>query len=235
MSTETYEKQYKVLNYSEEKYPFTRIIADYLETDELELLNYHDSEVLPSVENSFYKNMEQSVIFKKLYQNLYSSQGSRFYDVYKLFIEDVIRPQYNEPIYYQNRPSHRILFRDLKGTARYHRDSDYGHKVHEINYWVPQTDAYDSNSIWISEDVDKNAPDDHKAVTINRGQYLRFPGATLSHGAVANTTNKTRVSFDFRIIPASLADEITIAEAAIALTDGENPIQANAQKFVLCE
>ena len=145
----------EIYSYNLEKYNFSKIIADYLEVDDLSQLRSSVREEGEASQFSLYKNMEQSAAYQRLYSCLNGSEGKLFYDTYERFIREVIRPQYNEPVFYQKKPTHRILFMDSPGVSRFHRDRDYGHSVAEINYCVPQTDAYDTNTIWIESEEGK--------------------------------------------------------------------------------
>ncbi|MGB3774264.1 MAG: hypothetical protein WA951_03315 [Leeuwenhoekiella sp.] len=217
----------EIINFDKEKFPFHKVIADLLESDKLDALSSEN--ISGERTNSYYKNMEQTPLFKKMYENLEGEKGSRFYELYRLFIEKVIRPKYTESIYYQKKPSHRILFKDIEGEARFHKDSDYGHSHDEINYWLPQTAAFDSNSIWIEQN---EGAGDYKSVNLKVGQCVQFNGAGLSHGAFPNSTGKTRVSFDFRVIPVSKMKE---NEHLKERERDNNPVMANALKFSFCE
>ncbi|WP_051907948.1 hypothetical protein [Flavimarina sp. Hel_I_48] len=217
----------KIIDFDKEEFPFHKIIADYIDTTALDSLS--SANMTPEGTNSYYKNMEQHPIFKKMYQKLGGDEGQWFYKLYQRFIVEVIRPHYNEAIYYQRKPSHRILFKDIKGEARFHKDSDYGHSSDEVNYWLPQTEAFETNSIWIEQHLEKG---DYEPVSLKVGQCLQFNGANFRHGAFRNSTGKTRVSFDFRIIPATKMKTEALNDANEA---GDNPVMSNAHKFVLCE
>lgn len=217
----------QIIDFDKGEFPFDQIIADFLGIDQLDALSSENTSSESA--NSFYKNMEQTPLFKKLYEKLDGAEGARFYDLYRRFIKEVIRPKYDESVYFQSKPSHRILFKDIEGEARFHKDSDYGHSSDEVNYWLPQTAAHDSNSIWIEQHEDAG---DYKPVDLKVGQCVQFNGAGLSHGAFPNTTGKTRVSFDFRIVPASKMKKGSDSLEAGSI---ENPVMANAHKFAFCE
>ncbi|MGB5982123.1 MAG: hypothetical protein WBG46_08270 [Nonlabens sp.] len=219
----------EILNYKTEDYPFHIVISELI-GESLSLATTGENNFVEA--NSFYKNMESVPLFEKMYSGLGSEQGKSFYLLYEKFIKNIIRPQFDESIYYQKKPSHRILFRDLKGEARFHRDSDYGHEKHEINYWVPQTRAFESNSIWIES---KKGKLDYSPVNLEVGEYLKFHGAVLSHGAVDNKTDRTRVSFDFRVIRESDFLESLTAKGANQYTADNNPVRSNAHTFVKCK
>ncbi|MGB3798185.1 MAG: hypothetical protein WA952_00140 [Lewinella sp.] len=220
----------KILSYDAERYPFEKLFQDFLDTKALSELtaSYSDE---PSLANSLYKNMEQSPVFKRMYRELEAPGGQVFYDLYARFIEEEVRPQFDGPIYYQAKPSHRILFADVPGQSRFHRDADYGHDTNEINYWVPLTPAYGTNTFWIESEVGQA---NYEPVETKPGEYVRFPGATHAHGAKANTTGRSRVSFDFRVIPADLAPP-AYREGSNQNEGEDNPVRANALKFIYCE
>ena len=218
-----------LFDYDTAQYPFRKLISAYIGTEELETLHAnYDSD--PALANSLYKNMEQSPVFKAMYDALRSPEGEEFYAVYQRFVREAIRPQYDGPIYYQTKPSHRILFADVPGQSRFHRDADYGHDPAEVNYWVALTPAYGTNTVWIETEKGKG---DYQPVEAEPGQYARFRGSILSHGAKNNVTGRSRVSFDFRVILAAEApDRYKEQEAAAA--NAENPVSANALKFSYC-
>ena len=218
----------KILNYDPCSYDFRGVIADLLGRQDLTTLTADYTDGTDRAANSLYKNMEQSPHFRRLYAGLESESGQAFYALYVRFVREVIRPQYAEPIYYQRRPSHRILFADTPGQSRFHRDRDYGHHGSEVNYLVVQTPAFATNTIWIESEVGRA---DYAPVVLQPGQYLRFKGVDLAHGAQLNGTGCSRVSFDFRIIPYSAAPTGIGAAADPAET---NPVRKNARNFLLC-
>lgn len=225
-------KHFEVFDYDLEKYNFPKIIADFLNTDALDTLKIdpanHD---LQSVD-SLYKNMERTKAYEDLYSSLNSDEGKRFYDTYMRFIEEVIRPAYDEAIYYQSKPTHRILYRNSEGVSRFHRDKDYGHSTFEINHFVPQTEAFSTNTVWIESEEGK---EDFKPMELKPGQFARFDGPNLMHGAKLNTTDKTRISFDFRIVKSSdlsSSNDSTEMDATYGL---QKELSRNAHRFKICE
>ena len=219
----------EIFSYDTDRYDFPQLFREYLQTDRLDELRASYA-ATPDLQNSLYKNMEQSPVFRKMYAGLESPQGERFYTLYEKFIREVIRPQFAGPIYYQTKPSHRILFADVPGQSRFHRDADYGHDPHEINYWIPLTPAYATNTFWIESEPGLG---DYRPVEVQPGECVRFPGATHSHGAKANATGKSRVSFDFRVIPEGDAPA-RYRDPVRGEKVNDNPVQANALKFSYC-
>ncbi len=158
----------KIYEYPIEDYNFPRIIADYLEVDDLTRLET-DVSSETGAQHSLYKNMEQATLYKRLYEGLNGATGQQFYQTYERFIQEVVRAQFGEPIYYQKKPTHRILFLNNPGESRFHRDRDYGHSTAEINYLVPQTPAHDTNTFWLESEEGK---EDFKPVR-NAGWRVR--------------------------------------------------------------
>ena len=219
----------EVLTYDADRYDFRALIAGYLGREDLDRLLADYSETSDRTGNSLYKNMEASPHFRRLYAALDGPEGKAFYDLYHRFVREVIRPQYDGAIYYQARPSHRLLFADTPGRSRFHRDGDYGHDPGEVNYLLPQTRAYGHNAMWIESAVGRA---DYRPLELKVGEYGRFRGVHLSHGALANDTGRSRVSFDFRVIPASVAPERY--RRGPSPGQNGNPVMDNAMSFVYC-
>jgi ectoine hydroxylase-related dioxygenase (phytanoyl-CoA dioxygenase family) len=92
----------------------------------------------------------------------------------------------------------------------FHKDKQYQHNQEEVNFFLPFTDAYDTNTIWVESEEDKG---DYSPINANYGQVVMWNGCHLSHGNKLNTTSNTRVSCDFRVIPLSKYDEDPNASA----------------------
>ena len=164
---------------------------------------YFDKSILPSslitVEND--QNQE---IYKILYsidegyslkdKSIY--KRGKFLSLYDKFINYIAQNIFNENLVYQNRPTLRSCVPNNKAVGDWHRDRDYNHPIEEINIWVPITNAFGSNTIWIESEFDK---EDYSPININNGQILIFD-SSLKHGNVLNKESKTRLSFDFRVI-----------------------------------
>ena len=217
-----------ILDYDTDRYDFRGLIAGYLGREDLSHLTTEYTAEDDRSGNSLYKNMEQSPLFQRMYGGLRGPEGQAFYALYARFIHEVIRPQYDEPIYYQTKPSHRILFADTPGQSRFHRDGDYGHDTGEVNYLLVQTPARGNNAMWIESEIGN---EDYRPLELEVGQYGRFKGVALSHGAMLNDTGRSRVSFDFRVIPASVAPPRYRVKAE--RSNSGNPVQDNALRFTL--
>ena len=58
-------------------------------------------------------------------------------------------------------------------------------------------DTKETTSIWVESNVDKG---DYAPMICKYCEVIQWDGSTLTHGNKLNTTDTTRVSFDFRII-----------------------------------
>ena len=76
--------------------------------------------------------------------------------------------------------------------------------------WVPLTHVWGANSLWI-----ESAPGlaDFRPVEACCGQAVRFYGNRGAHFTVTSTSDGARVSFDFRVLPAALAQKRECAAA----------------------
>lgn len=121
-------------------------------------------------------------------------------DLYQDFLRENILPLFPGPVCFQRVPTLRVGFPGGTAVSAFHRDSDYNHQSGTVNYWAPLTPAFASNTIWI-----ESAPDlgDYRPVNLEPGRLLEFDATLLTHGNKSNSTGKTRVSFDFRVIPLS--------------------------------
>jgi len=184
----------KHIKYDTDKYNFRPMIEDMVEQPNLEDLHKHqNSNELLKLET------EQATPFHKLYYS--KVRDHKFFSVYKSFIKKIIKPLFDdEEIVYQKIPTFRTQFVNNIGVGKWHRDKDYSHPSYESNFFLPVTDAYDTNTVWAESEVDKK---DYSPITIKYGQCVMWDGANLRHGNKINETDITRVSFDFRCMKLS--------------------------------
>jgi hypothetical protein len=132
----------------------------------------------------------------------------RFYDgfagclagIYAAFLREQIAPLWDEPLVVQRVPTFRVAMPESTAVSEYHTDGDYRHQQGTVNFWVPLTAARDTSAIWLESAPGRG---DFAPANLRPGQMLRFDGVNLRHGNEKNSTGQTRVSFDFRVIPAS--------------------------------
>jgi len=86
----------------------------------------------------------------------------------------------------------------------FHCDADFGHHFSEMNFIIPMTPMYDSNSLYY-EQIDDEQVEIYKNLKMLDPQSEFFQGYLnkLHHYNRINQTQHTRISFDIRIIPYS--------------------------------
>jgi ectoine hydroxylase-related dioxygenase (phytanoyl-CoA dioxygenase family) len=97
-------------------------------------------------------------------------------------------------------PSFRVHLPDDKAIHKWHYDSDKDH-LHpewEINFQIALTDMIGTRATWVEVVPGfKN----YVPMEMTYGEYYVFNGNKCTHGNKENISGKTRVSFDFRILP----------------------------------
>lgn len=177
-----------VFPYNTRKYPFRSVIESYLETKSLETL-------IPDCPLVTRENDQASPLLRRLYQI-----GPAFFGLYETFVEETIRPLFQEPILFQKIPNFRVAYPQNLAVGEFHRDRDYGHSPKELNFILPFTTAFETSATWIESEDGKG---DFKAYNLTQGQVLAFAGANLRHGNYPNRTGRNRLSMDFRVLRAS--------------------------------
>jgi hypothetical protein len=180
------------LNYNIIDFPFKKMLEHLFEVVDL-------SSLTDNVE-IFTREKDQSTQYHKKYYEW--AQTEQFSQVYNNFILNVIRPLYNESIACQSIPTFRVAYTNNIAVGEWHkdkqyRDLDWALEVHEDNFFLPFTDAFDTNTIWVESEEDK---EDYAPMNCNYGELIQWDGSNLKHGNKINKTGKSRVSVDFRVI-----------------------------------
>ena len=133
----------------------------------------------------------------------YRKAHAAFNAAYLELLRDVVRPHIADPrgLLFQRRPTFRChVAGGGEATGVAHRDVDNGHPPAEINFWLPLTRVGGTNSLYA-----ESAPDlaDFTPFESDYGRMVRFWGAQCVHYTKPNETDRTRVSFDFRVVPRS--------------------------------
>ena len=179
----------KKITYDTKKYNFKEIIEKLFQ-DKLE--NLHQNIEILDV------NTDQSTVFhKKYYEGV--AHGP-FFKIYENFVKEIIQPAIEEEILFQAIPTFRVHMKGNLAVGAFHRDSDYSHNSNEINIFLPLTNAYGNNTIWVESEFGK---EDFAPLNTNYGEIHIWDGANLKHGNKLNDTELTRVSFDFRVLKKS--------------------------------
>jgi hypothetical protein len=159
---------------------------------------------------------DRNSIFIKDYYTLIDSDPT-FFNLYKEFICTHIKPLFPEEtmLVYQTTPNLRISFPSSTAIGRrdgdpnpdiigIHMDAEFNHSAEEINFIIPLTDMFDTNSIYYEQSIHSNVnPENFLNLVIQSNRFFMCYFNQLRHYNRVNTTGKTRLSLDFRIIPYS--------------------------------
>lgn len=124
--------------------------------------------------------------------------SSAFYRIYERFNCRLVAPMFGGCISYSAAPKMRVHLAGTGSVSLWHRDADVTGRTEQINIWVPVTDSFGTNCLWVESDYGKG---DHQPIPVRYGQALFFDGGFLSHGTQPNDTDVTRISFDMRFAP----------------------------------
>ena len=185
-------------------YQFLDVIESWFWTDGImptsgiSDLHFHKSYDL------FERQNDQSTIWHRCFYKMIREDKS-FNDVYVKFLKDKIKPRFNEEIVYQNIPTFRVHLPGNISVGEFHKDKHYrdekwANQVRELNYFLPLTKAYGTNTIWAETEEDLG---DYREIRADYGECVEWCATKLTHGNKQNITRNTRVSFDFRVIPKS--------------------------------
>lgn len=145
---------------------------------------------------------------------------SRFLELYQRLLREEVIPalvscgeEGSLEAVVQSTPVLRVVMPSAHVATKRHRDADYGHIPEELNYWVPLTPVWGSNSLFVETFPGRG---DFTPFEGSAGEMFRWWGNQCEHFVVANSTDGTRVSFDFRVVPRRLWDA---AEATRRVAD----------------
>ena len=192
------------ITYDTLTYQFLDVIESWFWTDGImptsgiSDLHFHKSYDL------FERQNDQSTIWHRCFYKMIREDES-FNDVYLKFLNDKIKPRFNEEIVYQNIPTFRVHLPGNISVGEFHKDKHYrdekwANQVRELNYFLPLTKAYGTNTIWAETEEDLG---DYREIRADYGECVEWCATKLTHGNKQNITRNTRVSFDFRVIPKS--------------------------------
>jgi hypothetical protein len=190
--------------YDIKKYPFISEITNFFNVSSLEKIHDERKDLLPKSKLNF--NTESITDFHSSYYAEQREGWQSLKDTYMAFIKDIIEPVVGEPIICQNMPTFRVQLPGEKAIHKWHYDSDddHRHPIGEINFQIALTMMTKENATWC-----ETAPraEDFFPMVLMPGQFLQFDGNKCRHGNKENTSNVSRVSLDFRVLPLSVYDE----------------------------
>jgi hypothetical protein len=157
--------------------------------------------------------------FIKDYHN-YVDNFSSFNETYYQFINEYVKPMFpnEQKLVIQKTPNLRISFPNLTAIGKnenetrdiigLHKDSDFGHHFSEINFIIPITKMFDTNSVYFEPEINSNVSfENYKTLQLETDEFFVGKLNQLKHYNKMNQTEKTRISLDLRIIPFSFYQE----------------------------
>jgi len=186
-------------------------------------LNYFNSDKISIIQNLL-KNYLNNIPLIKSNSSLIKStlfkvfESEEFLSIYRSFAVEVATHFYGSPsdTCLQTSPTPRIFFPNSHGTS-VHSDYWYGHGLSAITTWVPILNSISGATFYADhrkalgnyineQNFDLNyLKKVSEEISIKENEVLPPPDcaflfdSTMLHGSTLNTTEKTRISFDFRI------------------------------------
>ena len=177
-------KKYK---YDVKKYPFKEILENVFGV-ELENLHHWLGEY-----SEFSKDTDQNTILHKVFYANFKEKISCLFDY---FIKNEMANFIPHDFYYQLIPTFRVGLPGNKFVGEYHKDSNYNHQDYELNINLGLSN-YFGNACLRAE----TAPNSNNFISLEcpYGEVFSFDHINCLHGCEINTTDKTMISFDFRL------------------------------------
>jgi hypothetical protein len=190
------------LNYDVKKYKFVEMVTELFESElnNLHTLQEQEYEVFTEVGKD--SNTE---FHKKFYKRL--DEGWEIQNEYDKFIKNEILPFLGlSEAMVQRFPTFRVMLPNNVAIVVNHHDSDELHKhpSGEINFIMGLTKMYDTNTVNVEIMPRLNK---YEKILLESGETICFNGNLCNHNNEINKTGKTRVSFDFRILPLNYYEE----------------------------
>jgi len=135
-------------------------------------------------------------VFNRVWKS--SALREEFLELYERFMREVIAPLLDSPgLIYQAVPVFRVYLPHHLGVGPRHTDSSYHEQPNELNFWVPLTEVYGTNSLQVESSAGAG---DFEPICAGPGTMYHFRGNSCEHYTSLNVSGATRVSFDFRVI-----------------------------------
>ncbi len=190
----------KILEYSTERYDFQGLVSELFDGDLDDLDNREEKKGLTlgkDTHTSFHRHFYEAI----------DAGWPEFMNTYHAFLRNVIHPLFeDDTLIFQKYPGIRFNRPGAKAVYKWHSDGDEDHRhpLGEINIFLPITKAFGNNAMW-HETIPGMG--DWRPLEIDYGKFLIGYLNQCRHGNKTNDTGKTRVSFDFRVMPGFAYDE----------------------------
>ena len=154
-----------------------------------------------------------------------SPHYEEFMRLYRDFVKHCIAPSLGcTELLYQTRPIFRAFLPGHLAIGPRHRDSQYHEQPNELNFWMPFTDSFDTNSLLVESCPGSG---DFESITCGYGSIYRFYGNACEHFTELNLTKRTRLSLDFRIIR---ANDLSMCPVPESVSSSGTPLGSQSRK-----
>ncbi len=178
----------KSFQYPIEDYPFKEVLQNLFGCALSDLHKYIGKF------DKFDREHDQSTLIHKVF---YSNFEEKIKPIYVSFLKEFIpKIVLYKPFYYQLIPTFRVGLPGNVFVGEFHKDSFYNHQKYELNFNLGLAN-YDGDASLITE-IRPNSKEWAK-LSCPYGNIFSFDHIECLHGSETNTSNKTMVSFDFRL------------------------------------
>ena len=149
------------------------------------------------------KGSDQSTPFHRAIYSDFDSKISLFLPIYYQLIHyvfsfvSVSEGGTKEEWAVQRYPTLRLQAPNNVSVFEFHRDSDYNHPLSEVNCFYAITDCIGSSALHVEQNL---GAFNYKPRNLHAGACALLNTSVFHHGDYQNTTDKSRVSFDFRFV-----------------------------------
>lgn len=185
--------------YDTEAFPLAALAAAALGVSDLQDLPERVRAERPAADRDAPLTYEENLALRAVLAGLPPDHELRV--LYRQLISEVVAPRFGGHISHTRSATWRVQMAHSPGVSAWHRDADITGRPDYLTVWVPFVDTEGANTLWVETDYGSG---EHAPIPVRHGEILFFDGAMLEHGSVANTTDVTRVSMDFRIVPRSV-------------------------------
>lgn len=184
-----------------------------------------ETQIITNEDKEYHKKLHEwkkdrdSIFVKRFHE--YVDKYTKFQDTYHKFIHEYIKPLFPNETHLAIQKTPNIRFslpqnaaigfdpKDPPEIIGLHCDRDFSHHPTEQNFIIPITQMFSTNSIFYDPEPDSSMTDPLQFIPMNL-QTTEFAQAyfnKIRHCNRINQTNKTRISFDIRVIPFSKYEE----------------------------
>jgi len=135
-----------LLSYDAERYLFSRYLRDQIfRVDDLEKLHL-SSLCRPGSPPGYPDNLRLRQMMQR------QPLSSDFYTIYTSFVHELVVRYFGGRISYAARPKIRVHLAGSGSVSRWHRDANVTGRLEQINIWLPATNCFAGNTLWVEND-----------------------------------------------------------------------------------